>query len=144
MEAFKAFAQEHRAGSRDDAELYTLVSRQIPADLETPVSALLKIRRGEHCFLLESVERGSQVGRYSFLGTGPRAIFTVKDGLSRIDTPEGRGLSAASTDPLGELDALVTSRRLVVPEEMTTRAPAEGTMPFSQVAGLDQLPLTWL
>ena len=115
-EAFRTLAQEHRANNEAGAEPYTLVSRQIPADLETPVSALLKIRRGEHCFLLESVERGSQVGRYSFLGTGPRSTFTVKDGMSRIESPEGQGPAVASTDPLGELDALLASRRLVLPE----------------------------
>ncbi|MBA7526861.1 hypothetical protein ES705_19032 [subsurface metagenome] len=44
--------------------LYT----EIYADLETPVSAFLKLRRGGFNFLLESVEGGTQVGRYSFLG----------------------------------------------------------------------------
>ncbi|HET6313324.1 MAG TPA: anthranilate synthase component I [Chloroflexia bacterium] len=129
-EAFRAFAQEQQAGGTG-AEPYTLVSRQIPADLETPVSALLKIRRGEHCFLLESVERGTQVGRYSFLGTGPQSIFTVKDGQSRIDTPEGRGLSAESTDPLGELDALLASRRLVVPEGLPVPRFAGGAVGYA-------------
>ena len=42
----------------------------IPADLDTPVSAFLKLSAFEPCFLLESVEQGAQVGRYSFLGLG--------------------------------------------------------------------------
>jgi anthranilate synthase component 1 len=133
-EAFRAFAYEQRADSAAGAEPYTLISRQIPADLETPVSALLKIRRGEHCFLLESVERGSQVGRYSFLGTGPRSIFTVKDGLSKVESPEGQGHATpptVSADPLGELDALLASRRLVVPEDVTVPRFAGGAVGYA-------------
>ena len=44
---------------------------RIPADLETPVSAFLKLRPHGAVFLLESVERGIQVGRYSFIGITP-------------------------------------------------------------------------
>jgi anthranilate synthase component 1 len=44
--------------------------RDILADLDTPVSAFLKIRTGNLNFLLESVEGGERVGRYSFLGNG--------------------------------------------------------------------------
>ncbi|HMY26183.1 MAG TPA: anthranilate synthase component I, partial [Solirubrobacterales bacterium] len=43
-------------------------------DVETPVSALLKLRQGGPCFLLESAERG-QVGRYSFVGVGPHRVI---------------------------------------------------------------------
>jgi anthranilate synthase component 1 len=49
--------------------------KRIPADLETPVSAFLKLQAmpdGQRArFLLESVERGIQVGRYSFIGMSP-------------------------------------------------------------------------
>lgn len=48
---------------------------EIPADLETPVSAFLKIRTGDHDFLLESAISGEKWGRYSFLGTEPAAVF---------------------------------------------------------------------
>jgi anthranilate synthase component I len=48
------------------------VVKSVMADLLTPVSAFLAISRGEeHAFLLESVERGEQIGRYTFLGAGP-------------------------------------------------------------------------
>jgi anthranilate synthase component 1 len=52
----------------------TLVSvvKSVMADLLTPVSAFLAVSRGEdNAFLLESVERGEQIGRYTFLGAGP-------------------------------------------------------------------------
>ena len=56
------------------------VYRIFPADLETPVSVYLKLAQtGEAAFLLESVEGGEQVGRYSFLGVNPAAILSVKD-----------------------------------------------------------------
>ena len=115
-EAFETLAAQHGGHNGTAGEPYTLISRQIPADLETPVSALLKIRRGEHCFLLESVERGSQVGRYSFLGTGPSATFTVKDGTTHTGSADDEESQAPAVDPLGQLDALLAARRLVVPE----------------------------
>jgi anthranilate synthase component 1 len=51
------------------------VYREIRADLETPVSAYLKIARGKYSFLLESVEGGERLARYSFLGTEPAKIL---------------------------------------------------------------------
>jgi anthranilate synthase component I len=52
------------------------VYREINADLETPVSAYLKIARGNYSFLLESVEGGERLARYSFIGTEPALVLT--------------------------------------------------------------------
>ena len=52
------------------------VYKEIVADLETPVSAYLKINNGDS-FLLESVEGGQKVARYSFMGTKPYKKITV-------------------------------------------------------------------
>jgi len=52
------------------------VYREITADLETPVSAYLKIARGDYSFLLESVEGGERLARYSFIGTEPSFILS--------------------------------------------------------------------
>ena len=54
------------------------VYREIVADLETPVSAFLKINRGGYSFLLESVEGGQRLARYSFIGTEPYRVLTTK------------------------------------------------------------------
>lgn len=62
------------------------VYHEIMADLETPVSAYLKIARGNYSFLLESVEGGEHIARYSFIGTEPSLILKAGD--------------EASTDPL--------------------------------------------
>ncbi len=53
------------------------VYREIRADLETPVSAYLKIAQGDYSFLLESVEGGERLARYSFLGTEPSLILST-------------------------------------------------------------------
>src|SRR5258705_11383771 len=57
-----------------------------PADLETPIGAFLRLDDGNPAYLLESVEGGERLGRYSFLGVGPRRLLEVRDGLARIQT----------------------------------------------------------
>jgi len=60
------------------------VYREMMADLETPVSAYLKVARGNHSFLLESVEGGERLARYSFIGTEPSRV--IKTGTAhKID-----------------------------------------------------------
>ncbi|MCX8082494.1 MAG: anthranilate synthase component I [bacterium] len=62
------------------AEKYPRVPlyREVIGDMETPVSAFLKIRKGTYNFLLESAEQEEKVGRYSFLGTNPELVITGK------------------------------------------------------------------
>lgn len=56
------------------------VYRTLLADLETPMSVYIKLSRlGRYSFLLESVEGGEQVGRYSFIGVNPKGIVSFKD-----------------------------------------------------------------
>ena len=64
---------------------------EVPADLETPVSAYLKVARGRYSYLLESVEGGERLARYSFIGTEP--YRTLRSG-------EGIGGDGTSGDPL--------------------------------------------
>ena len=54
------------------------IYREIVADLETPVSAFLKVNRGGYSFLLESVVGGQRLARYSFIGTEPYRVLTTK------------------------------------------------------------------
>lgn len=79
------------------------VYRTLLADLETPVSVYMKLTRdGFPAFLLESVEGGEQVGRYSFLGVNPRGVITVKDRLlsSTIDGVKTERVLGQGEDPL--------------------------------------------
>ena len=55
------------------------VFREIPGDLETPVSAYYKLASGRaYSFLLESVEGEEKIARYSFIARDPELIFTGK------------------------------------------------------------------
>ncbi len=61
---------------------------EVDADVETPISAFLKLRQGHtHAFLLESVEGGERTGRWTFLGAGPRDRFewNLSDGGDPLD-----------------------------------------------------------
>jgi anthranilate synthase component 1 len=79
------------------------IYRGVRADLETPVSAYLKVARGPYSYLLESVEGGERMGRYSFIGTEPYRVLAAEhdDGdplteiereLGRLDSVEVEGL----------------------------------------------------
>src|SRR6516165_3635998 len=63
------------------------VAREITADLETPVSAFLKITRGDYSFLLESVRGGEKWGRYTFLGTEPSMVLRARGGQMDLIRP---------------------------------------------------------
>src|ERR671937_460561 len=70
------------------------------ADLETPVTAYLKVARGPYSFLLESVEGGERLARYSFIGTEPRAVLRFTgDGGERLDAT-GKRTAFVGGDPL--------------------------------------------
>src|SRR5436189_6258214 len=62
------------------------VCKELMADLLTPVSAFLKIaEHSDYAFLLESVEGGEHVGRYSFLGKDPFVLLRARDGKTIIE-----------------------------------------------------------
>src|SRR5437667_6542794 len=79
------------------------VYREILADRLTPVSAYEKIAGGAGSFLLESVEGGENLARYSFLGSGPFLTFRAKGSLATVE--EG-GRTRTQRIPAEE-DALV-------------------------------------
>ena len=82
------------------------VYREILADLETPVSAYLKVARGNYGFLLESVVGGERIARYSFIGTEPRQVLTLDHGQARLSGPNGDS-TRAFVDPLDPIRAAV-------------------------------------
>src|SRR6187551_3138971 len=86
------------------------VCREIMADLLTPVSAFLKIaEHSDYAFLLESVEGGEQVGRYSFLGKDPFLVVRGRDGATSL---EQAGVRTNRAEPfLDVLRALMTEFR---------------------------------
>ncbi|HEX5809842.1 MAG TPA: hypothetical protein VFY25_14335, partial [Anaerolineales bacterium] len=60
------------------------IIRELTADLETPVSLYLKLRGNGASFLLESVEGGERIARYSFIGVQPRAEYILRDGQVEV------------------------------------------------------------
>ena len=99
LTSFEEFEALARRGT------FVPVCKEIMADLLTPVSAFLKIaEHSDYAFLLESVEGGEQVARYSFLGKDPFLILRARDGRTVI---ERDGERAASEQPF--LEALRTT-----------------------------------
>jgi anthranilate synthase component 1 len=72
--------EEVRALAREGKGNVVPVYREVMADLETPVSAFLKVRQGPYSFLLESVEGGERLARYSFIGTQPYRVLKTGPG----------------------------------------------------------------
>ena len=64
------------------------IVREISADLETPISVYMKLRGSTPSFLLESVEGGERIARYSFIGIQPRAQYILRDGQVEIKTSD--------------------------------------------------------
>jgi anthranilate synthase component 1 len=126
------------------AETTTLVPvcRQILADLETPVSAFLKMHRGRYGFLLESVQGGERWGRYSFLGTEPATVLSVHGERVRIETPSSGAVEERRTsDPLGELKALLATRRPAAVDGLPRFAGgAVGYLGYDVVRTFERLP----
>ena len=92
---FEEFTELSRRGT------FVPVCREIMADLLTPVSAFLKIaEHADYAFLLESVEGGEHVGRYSFLGKDPFLILRARDGSTTV---ERNGVTRESERPFIEM-----------------------------------------
>ncbi len=90
------------------------VYKEINADLDTPVSAFLKIKKNDYTFLLESVEGQEKIARYSFLGSNPELIFKSKGRAIQIIRP-GRKIEKFNTgsDPLDEIKKIMRDFRAV-------------------------------
>lgn len=83
------------------------VYREILADLETPMSTLMKLHRRTYVFLLESVEGGEKWGRYTFLGTDPHTVFTIRGEKVHVSTREKTSEAYHYGDPIKYLKNLL-------------------------------------
>lgn len=84
---------------------------ELVADSETPLSLLTKLRDDGPAFLLESAEQSDLVGRYSFVGTGARAVVTARDGKVTFRKSDGTTETRDAADPLSELERIMSSFR---------------------------------
>ncbi|MFC2140211.1 anthranilate synthase component I [Candidatus Auribacterota bacterium] len=91
------------------AKKYNLIPvyTEVFADMETPVSAFLKIDNKKHSYLLESVEGGENIGRYSFLGSDPNLVFKSKGRKIEIIEKGKKRKYETKKDPLYELELLM-------------------------------------
>jgi anthranilate synthase component 1 len=89
------------------------VYREILADLETPVSAFLKVDDGGDAFLLESVEGAEKWGRYSFLGVAPRLVLSSKGRMVSVGPPGSLPAPQEVDDPFEAARRLLARYRAV-------------------------------
>jgi anthranilate synthase component I len=93
----KPTLREFEALAREGYNLIP-VAREIAADLETPVSAYLKVNRGDYSFLLESVRGGEKWGRYTFLGTEPSIVLRARGGQVELIRPASAADGVATVE----------------------------------------------
>jgi len=91
------------------------VYKEVNADLETPVSAFLKIKKDDYAFLLESVEGQEKIARYSFLGSSPSLIFKSKGRKIEIIYPRKKYVKRFTTElsPLDEIKKIMQDFKAV-------------------------------
>jgi anthranilate synthase component 1 len=90
--------------SRDYNRIPVFLTLQ--SDLETPLSAYLKLGRGKNAFLLESVEKNEQLARYSIVGFNPSEIFEAKNGLLK-HRKGNAAKTVTSKNPLQEIKKMM-------------------------------------
>jgi len=115
-----AFAESY---GRDQAQV---VWTSLVADLETPVSAFLKLAGGKAMsFLLESVEGGAVRGRYSIIGLDPDLIWRTNAGKAEVNRnprTKADGFAPYSEPPLAALRALISESHIGLPDSLPPMA----------------------
>jgi len=120
------------------------VYQELPADLETPVSVYIKLQNGGPSFLLESVEKGEQLGRYSFIGVQPPLMMLSKRDRVRMTSGGGALLEEKfGTDPFTGLQQVLDRRHPVeLPGLPRFTGGAVGYWGYDTVRFIERLPET--
>jgi anthranilate synthase component I len=117
------------------------VIKRVMADLLTPVAAFIKIERlSPYSFLLESVEGGEKVARYSFLGYGPYAIVRSREGKVTIDS--GPGGIEETDEPMLRVLRRLTGKYIPVrlPDMPPFTGGAVGYLGYDAVRWFEKIP----
>ena len=116
------------------------VCRTLTADLETPVSAFLRAAWAEReCFLLESVEGGEQVGRYTFIGLNPYKRIVARG--RQLAITEGKRTAYVEGDVFAALrEALGGHKPARLPGLPPFTAGAVGYFAYDAVRQIERLP----
>jgi len=142
---FSDFAKIHADGQGAAQVVWTT----LVSDLETPVSAMLKLTHGKpHSFLLESVEGGAARGRYSFIGMEPDLIWRCFGNKAEINRATETKPNSFSPCPVSEksgaidsLRALVKESRIEMPDGLPPMASSlVGYMAYDTVRLAEKLP----
>ncbi len=130
----------------DEARRLALAYHVVPvthsffSDLETPVSAFLKLGCERRAFLLESAEQGRRLGRYSFLGIGARAAISYRDGTLRVEDG-GVPRELPCDDPFAAAGDLVARQGGAPASDVPSLAGAlVGYFGYDLVRRLERLP----
>jgi anthranilate synthase component 1 len=134
-----AFAKSYAEGEAQ------VVWTTLVADLETPVSAFLKVAGARPMsFLLESVEGGAVRGRYSIIGLEPDVVWRTIDGRAEINRSPGRARSAfapCNEPPLAALRTLIGESRIELPDALPPMAAGVfGYLGYDMVRLMEDLP----
>ena len=118
-----------------------VLTTTLVADLETPVSAYLKLAasRTGNMFLLESVEDGAQRGRYSMIGLDPDVIFRALGDRAEI-ARHGGAFEPLATPPLDALRDLIAESRIDMPAGLPPMAAGVfGYLGYDMVRQMERL-----
>ena len=116
------------------------IYREIFADLETPVSAYLKVAEGPYSFLLESVEGGERLARFSFIGTDPYLTLKFNEGVTEANL-HGYLQHSPFTDPLLALrEYLAPYQTIELPGLPRFLGGAVGFLSYEAVRYFEKLP----
>ncbi len=118
------------------------VFRELSADLDTPVSVFLKLRQEAPTFLLESVEGGEKLGRYSFLGIGHNVVLKSSGNKAIIHrNGERQKLDLEGRDCLHVVQELLAQRQVVtVPRLPRFFGGAVGYLSYDTARSFEKLP----
>lgn len=118
------------------------VYREILADLETPVSAYLKLSGDAPSFLLESAESADTIGRYSFVGANPYLIVSMRDGHAEFQR-EGKRHKEKFDNPLDLIERELCSRNVKAnPDLPRFQGGAVGFLGHESVCYFENIPTT--
>ncbi|MEN6543765.1 anthranilate synthase component I [Parvibaculum sp.] len=139
LPAFADFERIYNSGAAQ------VVWTRLVADLETPVSAMLKIADSRpNSFLLESVEGGDTRGRYSIIGLKPDVIWRTqgdKPEINRRALIDTQSFEPCGTGALASLRALIAESRIDLPEDLPPMAAGVfGYMGYDTIRLIENLP----
>ncbi|MEM7632156.1 MAG: anthranilate synthase component I [Pseudomonadota bacterium] len=136
---YDAFAQAYEAGHNQ------VVYMRLAADLDTPVSLMLKLTGAQKdAFVLESVTGGEVRGRYSIVGMKPDLIWRCDGEAAQINRSahfDPDGFSPLDGNPLDTLRALIAESRIALPDDLPQAAAGLfGYLGYDMVRHVEHLP----